>query len=126
MSGPASIRSAIVHLKAERIGHGIRILEDPELVELARSRGIALEVCPTSNVMLGMVRGPSEHPLRELIRAGLAVTLNSDIPGVLGTNLTSDYIFAREHCGLDDRALAALAKAGVEASFAGSEPQEGD
>jgi adenosine deaminase len=118
MSGPASIRSAIVHLKAERIGHGIRILEDPELVELARSRGIALEVCPTSNVMLGMVRSRNEHPLPELIRAGLVVTLNSDIPGVLRTNLTSDYIFAREHGGLDDQALAALAKAGVEASFA--------
>lgn len=81
MSGPASIRGAIVHLKAERIGHGIRILEDPDLVALVRARGIALEVCPTSNVMLGMVCARHEHPLRELIEAGLTVTLNSDIPG---------------------------------------------
>ena len=56
MAGPASVRSAIVHLKAERIGHGIRILEDSELVTLAREREIALKVCSTSNVMLGMVR----------------------------------------------------------------------
>jgi adenosine deaminase len=93
-------------------------LEDPELVELARARGIALEVCPTSNVMLGMVGGSHEHPLCELIQAGLIVTLNSDIPGVLRTNLTTDYRFAREQCGLDDQALAAVAKAGVRASFA--------
>jgi adenosine deaminase len=118
MSGPPSIRGAIVQLKAERLGHGIRILEDPELVELARTRGIALEVCPTSNVMLGMVRGSNDHPLRELIQAGLIVTLNSDIPGMLRTNVTTDYLFAREQCGLDDHALATLAKAGVSASFA--------
>lgn len=118
MSGPESIRAAIIHLKAERIGHGIRILEDPEVVELARARGIALEVCPTSNVSLGMVRAHNEHPLRDLIHAGLVVTLNSDIPGVLGTNVTTDYLFAREHAGVDDQALAVLARAGVKASFA--------
>jgi adenosine deaminase len=118
MSGAASIRGAIVHLKAERIGHGIRILEDPELVAFAREREIALEVCPTSNVMLGMVRSRQEHPLRELIEAGLTVTLNSDIPGVLRTDVTAQYTFAREQFALDDRALAKLAWAGVKASFA--------
>jgi adenosine deaminase len=118
MAGPASVRGAIIHLKAERIGHGIRILEDPELVDLARARGIALEVCPTSNVMLGMVRARHEHPLLELIQAGLIVTLKSDIPGVLGTNLTTEYQFARKQFALDDQALAELARAGVNASVA--------
>lgn len=118
MSGPASVRGAIVHLKAERIGHGIRILEDPELVAMARAREIALEVCPMSNVMLGMVRARDEHPLPELLEAGLTVTLNSDIPGVLRTNLTTEYVFAREQFALDDRALAELARAGVKSSFA--------
>jgi adenosine deaminase len=118
MAGPESIRGAIDHLKAERIGHGIRILEDPELVEVARSRGIALEVCPTSNVMLRMVESAGEHPLRDLLEQGLPVTLNSDVPGILGTQLTTEFEFAREHFGMDDRELTALARAGVRASFA--------
>jgi adenosine deaminase len=118
MAGPASVRGAVVHLRAERIGHGIRILEDPGLVALVREREIALEICPTSNVMLGMVRARHEHPLLELIQAGLTVTLNSDIPGVLGTNVTTEYRFARNQFGLDDQTLARLARAGVNASFA--------
>jgi len=118
MSGSASIRGAIVHLRAERIGHGIRILDDPELIAMARERRIALEVCPTSNVRLGVVRSPREHPLHDLMKAGMVVTLNSDIPGILGTTLSDEYFFAREHFALDDVALADLAHAGVQASFA--------
>lgn len=70
--------------------------------------------------MLGMVRARHEHPLLELIQAGLTVTLNSDILGVLGTNVTTEYLFAREQFGLDDQTLAGLARAGVNASFADS------
>jgi adenosine deaminase len=121
MSGPESIRGALLSLNAERIGHGIRILEDDELIAIARERRVALEVCPTSNVMLGMVPSRREHPLRDLIARGLLVTLNSDIPGVLRTDITDEYALAREEFGFDDRALADLARAGVGASFAAPE-----
>jgi adenosine deaminase len=117
MAGPASIRGAIRALHAERIGHGIRILEDPDLVVEARHRGIALEVCPTSNVATGAVYSLAEHPLPRLLAAGLTVTLNSDDPAMFSSPLAGEYEIARHQFGMDDPALAAIALAGVRASF---------
>ncbi|MEC3976465.1 adenosine deaminase [Amycolatopsis sp. H20-H5] len=116
--GPPSIREALEIGHSERLGHGIRILEDPALVAEIRERGIALEVCPSSNVILGLVPSFAEHPLPRLVDAGLVVTVNTDVPSVTGTTLTDEYTRIRETFGYDDHALAVLAAAGVDASFA--------
>lgn len=116
--GAASIREAIVAGQAERIGHGIRVLEDAELVAEVRERGLALEVCPSSNVALGVVPSWAAHPLPHLLAAGLAVTLHTDIPAIVGTSLAEEYRRVRQVFGLSDTRLAGLARAGVDASFA--------
>ncbi|WP_336160936.1 adenosine deaminase [Amycolatopsis sp. VC5-11] len=120
-AGPESIREAIEIGGAERIGHGIRIVEDPELTAQVAESGIALEVCPSSNVTLGLVPTLPRHPLPRLIEAGLRVTLNTDVPDVTGTTITDEFTRAREVFGYDDATLAQLARNGVEASFAPEE-----
>lgn len=116
--GPASIRGALDALGAERIGHGIRVLEDPDLVDEVRERQIPFEVCPTSNVMTKVVPSMELHPLPRLLEAGLLVTLNSDDPSMFTSPLAGEYEACRSTFGMDDEALAALGRAGVEASFA--------
>lgn len=120
-AGPDSIREAIEIGRAERIGHGIRIVEDPELTEQIAKSGIALEVCPSSNVTLGLVPTLAEHPLPRLIEAGLRVTLNTDVPDVTGTTITDEFTRAREVFGYADATLAQLARNAVDASFAPEE-----
>ncbi len=120
-AGPASIREALTLGHAERLGHGIRVLEDPALVEEVRERGIPLEVCPTSNVLLGVVPALAAHPLPLLGAAGLVVTLNTDGE----TALADEYGRARDVFGYGDPALAGLARAGIEASFARPELKAG-
>jgi adenosine deaminase len=118
VSGPESIWEAITIGRAERIGHGIRSLEDRKLVDELRQRGIPLEVCPSSNVALGLVPSLSSHPLPLLRKAGLVVTLNTDIPSVICTSLTAEYARLRDTFGYDDTVLADLAMAAIHASFA--------
>ncbi|WP_275294819.1 adenosine deaminase [Amycolatopsis sp. La24] len=120
-AGPESIREAIEIGGAERIGHGIRIVEDPELTAQVAESGIALEVCPSSSVTLGLVPTLPRHPLPRLIEAGLRVTLNTDVPDVTGTTITDEFTRAREVFGYDDATLAQLVHNGVEASFAPEE-----
>ncbi|NKZ02704.1 adenosine deaminase [Actinomadura latina] len=116
--GPASIRQALGPGRTERLGHGIRILDDPDLVAEVRERGIPLEVCPSSNVALGFAPSLDAHPLPRLRDAGLIVTINTDIPALIDTSLTAEYARVRDAFGYDDRTLAGLARAGVDASFA--------
>jgi adenosine deaminase len=87
------------------------------LAEL-RTRAIPLEVCPSSNVALGLVRSMADHPLPRLLAAGLTVTLNADIPTSVGTSLSEEYRRVRDTFALDDAAMANLARAAVRASFA--------
>jgi len=98
--GAASIRGALHALYAVRIGHGVRCLEDADLVAELRERQIPLEVCPTSNVCLGVAPSFAEHPLPRLLDAGLNVTLNSDDPPMFGTTLTDEYLKAAAAFGL--------------------------
>jgi adenosine deaminase len=119
--GAASIRGAVRQLRAERIGHGIRIMEDPELVADVRERGIALDVCPTSNVMTRSVPSLEEHPLPAMLDAGLVCTLASDDPTMFGSPLAGEYEHCRSVFGFDDERLAELARNGVRASFAPAE-----
>lgn len=114
--GPDRIWSAVHRLGAERIGHGIRCLDDPELVEYLRSAQLPLDVCPTSNWRTGAVAKDQPHPLPALLNAGLMATLNSDDPPMFGTDLTNEYRVAYG-LGLTADELITLARNGVRASF---------
>lgn len=92
VAGAESVRGAIESLGADRIGHGVRCLEDPALVEILRKRQIPLEVCPTSNRCLGISPTLAQHPLPLLLEAGLYVTINSDDPPMFNTTLTDEYL----------------------------------
>ncbi|WP_113700828.1 adenosine deaminase [Nonomuraea lactucae] len=113
-AGAASIREALGPGHADRLGHGIRVLDDEGLVAEVRERRIPLEVCPTSNVLLGLVPSLREHPLPRLRAAGLVVTVNTDGE----TALAEEYARLREVFGYGDPDLAALAAASIDASFA--------
>jgi adenosine deaminase len=116
--GPAAyITHALDVLHAERIDHGVRCLEDPELVaRLARDR-IPLTVCPLSNVRLGVVDDIARHPLPELIERGLYVTLNSDDPAYFGGYLNENYQAVAEAFALPRQTLCTLARNSFEAAF---------
>jgi adenosine deaminase len=116
--GPDSVREALDVGRSERIGHGIRSLEDPELVARLRDDRVPLEVCPSSNVALGLVPSLAEHPLPALVEAGLVVTLNTDIPAITGRSLSAEYAAVRSGFGCTDEELATFARAAVDASFA--------
>lgn len=99
-SGAEEVRTAVEVLGAERIGHGVRLEEDPALLREVAARGIALEMCPTSNVQTKAVAGCGAHPLRRYLEAGLAVTVNTDNRTVSSTTLTAEYERAVQHLGL--------------------------
>ena len=112
--GPESVWAAITELPVNRIGHGVRSIEDRALMaELAR-RGIVLEVCPGSNIALGLYPDRTAHPLHRLIDAGVRVTLGSDDPPFFHTSLGAEY----DEAGLGEAALRGIARTTVEASFA--------
>lgn len=92
VAGAESVWGALRILKAQRIGHGVRCLEDAALVAELRERQIPLEVCPTSNVCLGVAASIADHPLPRLLEAGLYVTINSDDPPMFNTTLTDEYL----------------------------------
>ncbi|WLP90450.1 adenosine deaminase [Gordonia sp. NB41Y] len=117
-SGPEGVRDALDHLHAERIDHGVRAVEDPELVGRLRDQQIPLGVCPRSNVALGLYPSWEVHPFRHLRQAGVAVTLNTDDPAVLGTSLETDWSVSSQIWGLDRSELRDLARTSVTASFA--------
>ncbi|MEM6295690.1 MAG: adenosine deaminase [Myxococcota bacterium] len=116
-AGSASLWTAVRRLHADRIGHGVRCLEDEALVEALRHRGTPLEVCPTSNVVLGVFPSMPEHPLPALLDAGLNVTLASDDPPMFGTDLLTEYARCIEAFGWGAAEVAAMAAASVRHSF---------
>jgi adenosine deaminase len=115
--GPASIWGALRELKAQRIGHGVRCLEDPALVDELRARQIPLEVCPSSNVCLGVVERLAAHPLPQLIEAGLYVTINSDDPPLFDTSLNDEYVRCAEAFGFDAATMEQLSLNALRASL---------
>lgn len=119
--GPEVIWDSLRHANAVRIGHGVRCLEDPALVENLGSSQVPLEVCPSSNVCLGVFPSWEEHPLKKLMDEGLYVTINSDDPPMFGTTLTDEFYRASEVFGLSledcwelSRRAAAVALVGDE------------
>ncbi|MCG8924970.1 adenosine deaminase [Lentzea sp. CC55] len=116
-TGPETIWSAVRDLRAERIGHGTSCVEDPALVEHLVHKGIALEVCPTSNVRTRQVASIEAHPVRRMLDAGVVVTLNTDDPPFFGATLEGEYVAVAEAFGLGHADVARLAENAVLASF---------
>ncbi len=116
-AGAESVRGAVRTLKAQRIGHGVRCLDDPELVAELRDHQIPLEVCPTSNVCLGVAPSLAGHPLPRLLDEGLYVTINSDDPAMFNTTLTDEYLRAAQILGCNVKTIEQLAINAVRASL---------
>jgi adenosine deaminase len=116
-AGPPSVWGAIRALKAERIGHGVRSVEDPALVEYLKRHQIPLEVCPTSNLCTGVYPSYEEHPLRRFWDEGLYITVNSDDPPMFNTDLVREYTVLADHLGFDASELEQLSLNALRASF---------
>ncbi|SDM23695.1 adenosine deaminase [Streptomyces wuyuanensis] len=116
-TGPQTVWDALHDLRAERIGHGTSAPKDPELLAYLAEHRIPLEVCPTSNIATRAVATLDEHPIKEMVAAGVLVTVNSDDPPMFGTDLNNEYAVAARLLELDERGVAGLAKNAVEASF---------
>jgi adenosine deaminase len=116
--GAASVRSALDDLGADRILHGVQAVDDPSLVARLAAAGTCLDVCPTSNVLLSVVPSYAQHPLAALLAAGVRCSLGADDPLLFATSLLGEYEHARHDLGLDDAALAAIARTSIEASAA--------
>ncbi|QWC86821.1 adenosine deaminase [Nocardioidaceae bacterium] len=119
--GPASVRVALEELGADRLGHGVRTVEDPALLARAVERGVAFEVCPTSNVALGVYSDLTSVPLPMLLEAGATVALGADDPLLFGSRLAAQYATMRAAHDLDDATLAELARMSWRASRASQE-----
>lgn len=117
MAGPDSVWTALRKLHANRIGHGVRCIEDPALVAFLRAHQVPLELCPTSNICLGVYPTYTAHPLRQLWDQGLLVTVNSDDPPLFGTDLNQEYEVLVEHFGFDADELEQVSLNGVRASL---------
>jgi len=115
--GPQSIRDAIEILNAERIGHGVRAIEDPAIIELLCKKQIPLEVCITSNLQTKIYSSVTEHPLQELYEAGVYVTVNSDDPPMFGSNITEEYLLISDKLGFSHNAIKTLCFNSINASF---------
>jgi adenosine deaminase len=118
LAGPQSVRDALDLLGADRIQHGIRAIEDPSLIALIVDAGVCLDVCPSSNVLLSVVPSLEQHPLPALLTAGVRCSLNSDDPLLFGPSLLDEYELCRTALGLDDVALAGIARSSLECSGA--------
>ncbi|MCC6147854.1 MAG: adenosine deaminase [Anaerolineaceae bacterium] len=115
--GAENVRHAIEELGADRIGHGVRVLEDAQVTALARQRGVVFEVCPTSNYQTGVVPEISQHPLKHMLEAGLKVTINTDDPGISNITLSHEYEVASTQLGLSRKQLIQTIHTAAEASF---------
>jgi adenosine deaminase len=112
-----SVREALTDLNTERIGHGVRILEDDEVVDIARERNTAFEVCVTSNYQTGVVESLASHPLMEMVEKGLNITLDTDDPSISQITLSDEYRQACENLGMTLTVLKERILASAQASF---------
>lgn len=116
-SGPEGVRDAVEVLGAERIEHGVRAIEDPEVVRLLAERRIPLGVCPRSNVVLGLYPSRADHPVDALRRAGVRVSINTDDPALFGSRLDEEYVETARTHGWDEGVVRSVARTSIEASF---------
>nr|WP_210270818.1 adenosine deaminase [Rhizobium rhizolycopersici] len=125
LSGASSVRDALDVVRPTRIGHGVRAVEDPGLVARLAEEGVVLEVCPGSNVALGVFPDLAAHPLRRLQAAGVKVTLNSDDPPFFKTSLEREYDIASRIMGFSDEELDAMTRTAIAAAFVDEETRVG-
>jgi adenosine deaminase len=118
LAGPASVIGCLDDCRADRVMHGVRAVEDPRLVARLAEQGTCLDVCPTSNVLLGVVPSIDAHPLPALLDAGVRCSINADDPLLFGPGILAEYGLCRNVLGLDDVALAAVARCSLEDSGA--------
>ena len=117
-AGPESVRAALNALGAQRIQHGVRSIEDPDLVRRLVDEQICLDICPTSNVQLAVVSDLAHHPLPALLAAGVSASLNADCPAVFGCSLLDEYQLAQRIFGLSYVQMARIAAASIRHSGA--------
>ncbi|WP_374708680.1 adenosine deaminase [Shinella sp. CPCC 101442] len=117
LSGAFSVRDALDHVRPSRISHGVRAIEDADLVKRLADEGTVLEVCPGSNVALGVFENFENHPLRPLHAAGVRVTLNSDDPPFFHTSLAREYEIASTVMGFSDDEILGMTRMAIEAAF---------
>jgi adenosine deaminase len=117
IAGPQSVWSAIKSLHAERIGHGVRSIEDPSLVDYLGSNSIPLEICPSSNVCLNVYPDFAAHPLRKLWDAGLLLTIGSDDPPMFSTDLNNEYQVLINEFSFTQSDLERISLNAIQASF---------
>jgi adenosine deaminase len=118
LRGPAHVLQCLDHLHPTRLGHGVRSAEDPDVLRRVADAGVALEVCPTSNVALGVYATLEEVPVRQLVAAGVDVALGADDPLLFGSRLAGQYAVLRAAQGLSDEELAELARMSLRRSCA--------
>jgi adenosine deaminase len=118
LAGPSSVVGALDALGADRIQHGVRAVEDPQLVQRLADSPVCLDVCPTSNLMLAVCESIEQHPLPALLDAGVACSVNADDSLLFGQGLLDEYELVRSGLGLDDAALAGIARTSIDASAA--------
>ncbi|AMM22296.1 hypothetical protein AX769_08625 [Frondihabitans sp. PAMC 28766] len=118
LAGPSEVLAAVEVLGADRVLHGVTSVQDPELLALLAARGICLDVCPTSNDLLGVVGTLDQHPLKLLLDAGVRCSINADDPVLFGPGILDEYETSRTVLGLSDEQLAACARSSIECSGA--------
>jgi adenosine deaminase len=116
LDGPVSVWGALDALRPDRLGHGVRAVEDPMLVERLADEEVCCDVCPTSNLRLRLYPSIEDHPIRTLLDAGVPVTLNADDPLMFGSGLADEYGLVADGLGLGDEAMAAIARTSIVAS----------
>ena len=117
IGGAGSVAAVIEALPVSRIGHGVQAIEDTAVTDELRRRGTVLEICPTSNVLLGVYPDLASHPFRRLRDAGCQVTLNSDDPPYFGTTLAGEYAIGARNFGLDSADLLEVTRTALRAAF---------
>jgi adenosine deaminase len=123
--GPATnVKEAIEDLGAERIGHGVRVMEDRDVVALAKERGTAFEVCVTSNYQSGVVHSLDTHPLMTMLEAGVNVTINTDDPSISRITLSHEYYTACEDLRMPKDTLCERIVAAAQAGFLAQKEKE--
>lgn len=122
-AGPESVRHAIEY-GASRIGHGVRIFEDPELVAMVREKGIALEMCPTSNRQTHAVEDMADYPFMQFLEDGIRVTLNTDDMGIEGTTLAKEFRYMEETFALSPEQERIVLANAVDAAFTTDEVKD--
>lgn len=122
-AGPESIKAAL-RLGAQRIGHGVRSLEDVSVIQDLKAANIALEICPTSNLQTRIFESIERFPLEQLLDAGLTVTVNTDNMTVSNTTLSHEFELLQQHCGLDKNTARELAENAARAVFSDSSEKD--